>query len=434
MTAQNKKIVVVGGGAGGLELATRLGNKLGHKKQAEITLVDCCQSHLWKPLLHKIASGSLDDNFEVLSYLSHAHSHHFRFQRGALTHIEREFKTLRLAPILDESGIELVPSRVLNYDILVIALGSISNDFGIAGVKDRCMFLDNLQQARSLYNKMLNLFLKYSVCVEKKRPINIAIVGGGATGVELSAEVYNMVKQLRRYSLQDLDITMLNLTLVEASERILPALPYSISSAAHIELRKLGASVLTNTIVTSVTDGGLNVEGGKFIKSDLMIWVAGIKVPDFMKDIGGLETNRINQLLVKQTLQTTLDPNIFAIGDCASCPQEQGGPVPPRAQSAHQMASCCFTNILAIMNGKMLQAYIYKDYGSLVSLSCFSTIGRLMGSLIFRSMMIKGRLAYFFYILLYRMHQFVLHGCLKTALLILVSYINRVLRPRFKMH
>ncbi|NIG62949.1 MAG: NAD(P)/FAD-dependent oxidoreductase [Serratia symbiotica] len=434
MTTPKKKIVIVGGGAGGLELATRLGNKLGRKRKAAIKLVDRSHSHLWKPLLHEVATGSLDDGVDALSYLAHAHNHYFSFQQGTLTNINREKQTLQLARICDKQGRELVPSRELTYDILVIALGSTSNDFGTPGVKDHCIFLDNLHQARLFHNEMLNLFLKYSAYPGQKKRINIAIVGGGATGVELSAELYNTVKQLYSYGFESLDNSALNVTLVEASKLILPSMPPRISAAAHLELSKLGVRVFTNTTVTSVKASGLNTQGGEFIDADLMVWAAGIKGPNFMKDIGGLETNRLNQLLVEQTLQTTRDPQIFAIGDCASCPKEGGGFVPPRAQSAHQMASRCFTNILALMTEQTLKPYVYKDHGSLVSLSHFSTVGSLMCNLMRGSMMVEGSIARFIYISLYRMHQVALHGFIKTGLMMLVGCINRVLRPRLKMH
>lgn len=114
------------------------------------------------------------------------------------------------------------------------------------------------------------------------------------------------------------------MTLVEAGERILPALPPRISSAAHNELTKLGVRVLTQTMVTSADEGGLHTKEGEYIQADLMVWAAGIKAPDFMKEIGGLETNRINQLVVEPTLQTTRDPDIYAIGDCASCARPEG--------------------------------------------------------------------------------------------------------------
>ncbi|MCO7261337.1 MULTISPECIES: NAD(P)/FAD-dependent oxidoreductase [Dickeya] len=429
-----KKIVIVGGGAGGLELATSLGRKLGRKNKAEITLVDRNHSHLWKPLLHEVATGSLDDDMDALSYLAHARNHHFNFQLGMLTDIDREQRTIQLAEIRNEQGELLVAARSLPYDILVVALGSTSNDFGTPGVKDHCIFLDNPKQARRFHNEMLNLFLKFSASQGEKERVNIAIVGGGATGVELSAELHNAVKQLHSYGFDSLSNQALNVTLVEAGERILPALPPRISAAAHHELTQLGVRVLTKTMVTSAEQGGLNTKDGEFIDADLMVWAAGIKAADAMREIAGLETNRINQLVVEPTLQTTRDPAIFAIGDCASCPQPGGGVVPPRAQAAHQMASRCYSNILALLNDQPLKAYVYKDHGSLVSLSKFSTVGSLMGNLMRGSVMVEGRIARFVYISLYRMHQIALHGYLKTGLMMLVGSINRVIRPRLKLH
>ncbi|MCW6030519.1 NAD(P)/FAD-dependent oxidoreductase [Pantoea sp. JK] len=434
MTISMEKIVIIGGGAGGLELATQLGHKLGRKKKAEIILVDRNHSHLWKPLLHEVATGSMDEGIDALSYLAHARNHGFQFQLGSLTQINRENKTLELAEIRDAEGALLVPQRELAYDRLVIALGSTSNDFGTPGVKDHCIFLDNPHQARRFHNEMLNLFLRFSASEGSLEKVNIAIVGGGATGVELSAELYNAVKQLHSYGYKGLDSSSLNVTLVEAGERILPALPPRISAAAHQELTKLGVRVLTQTMVTSAIENGLNTKGGEFIEADLMVWAAGIKAPDFLKEIGGLETNRINQLVVKETLQTTLDDDIYAIGDCASCALPGGGFVPPRAQSAHQMASRALENILAQRKDKPLKAYVYKDHGSLVSLSRFSTVGSLMGNLMRGSMMVEGRIARFVYISLYRMHQIALHGYFKTGLMMLVGSLNRVLRPRLKLH
>lgn len=434
MTTPIKKIVIVGGGAGGLELATQLGHKLGRKNKAEITLVDRNHSHLWKPLLHEVATGSLDEGIDALSYLAHARNHHFHFQLGTLTEIDRENKRLQLAEIRDAQGELLVPERELAYDTLVMALGSTSNDFGTPGVKDHCIFLDNPHQARRFHNEMLNLFLKFSASEGAQEQVNIAIVGAGATGVELSAELHNAVKQLHSYGYKGLDNKALNVTLVEAGERILPALPPRISTAAHQELTKLGVRVLTQTMVTSADENGLNTKSGEFIAADLMVWAAGIKAPDFMKEIGGLETNRINQLVVEPSLQTTRDPDIYAIGDCASCALPSGGFVPPRAQSAHQMASRVLENILAQMKGRSQKAYVYKDHGSLVSLSRFSTVGSLMGNLMRGSMMVEGRIARFVYISLYRMHQVALHGYFKTGLMMLVGSINRVIRPRLKLH
>ncbi len=427
------KIVVVGGGAGGLELATKLGRTLGRKKRAHVTLVDRKPSHLWKPLLHEVATGSLDEGVDAISYRAHARNHFFEFQIGSLSNICREKKVITLSALQDKEGELLMPKREIAYDILVMAIGSTSNDFNTEGVRDNCIFLDSPEQARRFRNEMNNEFLKLHA-KSGQGTVDIAIVGAGATGVELSAELHNAIKELHNYGFKDLDNSKLKVTLVEAGERILPALPPRISGAAQQELIKLGVSVRTATMVTKAEEDGLLTKEGDKIPAHIMVWAAGIKAPDFLKDIAGLETNRINQLVVKDTLQTTRDDDIFVIGDCAACEQPDGKMVPPRAQSAHQMASHCFSNIVAKLNQRTLKPYIYKDHGSLVSLSRFSTVGSLMGNLTKGSMMVEGRLARVVYISLYRLHQVALHGVFKTGLMMVVGRINRVLRPSLKLH
>ncbi|WED20820.1 NAD(P)/FAD-dependent oxidoreductase [Vibrio sp. JC009] len=427
------RIVVVGGGAGGLELATKLGRKLGRKGKAEITLIDRKASHLWKPLLHEVATGSLDEGVDALSYRAHAKNHGFRFRLGSLENIDREGKFITLSAAYDEKGEQVMPTRQFPYDILVMAIGSTSNDFNTSGVRENCIFLDSPEQARRFREEMNNEFFKLH-WKDYNGTVDIAIVGAGATGVELSAELHNAIKELQAYGFDDLDSSKLNVNLIEAGERILPALPPRISSSAHSELTRLGVNVRTTTMVTKAESDGLTTKDGEKIPAQIMVWAAGIKAPDFIKDIAGLETNRINQLVVKDTLQTTRDDDIFVIGDLAQCTQPDGSFVPPRAQAAHQMADQAFSNIIAKLNNKSLKAYIYKDHGSLVSLSNFSTVGSLMGNLTKGSMMVEGRIARMVYISLYRMHQMALHGVVKTALMMLVGRINRVLRPNLKLH
>lgn len=427
------RIIVVGGGAGGLELATKLGRTLGRKKRAKITLVDRKASHLWKPLLHEVATGSLDEGVDALSYLAHAKNHSFDFQLGSLADIDRERKVITLSELRDSNNELLMPGRELEYDILVMAIGSTSNDFNTPGVREHCIFLDSPEQASRFRTEMNNEFLKLHA-KEGHGTVDIAIVGGGATGVELSAELHNAIKELHNYGFGDLDSSKLNVNLIEAGERILPALPPRISSAAHHELTKLGVNVRTATMITQAEADGLVTKDGEKIPAQIMVWAAGIKAPDFIKDIGGLETNRINQLVVKETLQTTRDDDIFVIGDLAQCTQPDGSFVPPRAQAAHQMASRAFSNIVAKLSGREMKPYIYKDKGSLVSLSRFSTVGSLMGNLTKGSMMVEGRIARVVYISLYRLHQMALHGFFKTALIMLMGRINRVLRPTLKLH
>jgi NADH dehydrogenase len=434
MATALKKIVVVGGGAGGLELATKLGNKLGKKHKAQITLIDRNTSHLWKPLLHEIAVGTMDEGIDAVSYRGHAINNHFNFRVGTMIDIDRDAKQVVLAPMHDEDNIEFLPSTRIPYDYLVIALGSTSNDFNTPGVKDNCIFLDNPAQAHKFRNKLLNLLLRIQRLPSKDSEVRIAIVGGGATGVELSAELHHAVADIHNYGFDEVFTSQLKVTLVEAGPRILPALPERISASAHSELEKIAVDVRLNTMVVSASKEGLHTKDGELIPADLMVWAAGIKISDFMSNIAGLETNRINQLHVNEFLQTTRDETIFAIGDCAQFISADGSRVPPRAQSAHQMASTCYSNLRALLNNRPLKAYHYTDHGSLVNLASYSTVGSLMGNLGKGTMFIEGKLARLVYISLYRMHQVAIYGFIKTGLVMLAGRINRWLRPRLKLH
>ncbi|WP_020679935.1 NAD(P)/FAD-dependent oxidoreductase [Marinobacterium rhizophilum] len=426
-----KRVVIIGGGAGGLELATRLGRRYG-RKGLSVTLVDCNQTHLWKPLLHEVATGSLDAGIDELSYRAQAANNHFRFRIGRLDGLDRASRTVNLAAVTDEEGSEILPQRSLNYDLLVLAIGSVTNDFGTPGAAEHCVFLDSRQQAELFRKNLLNAYLSTSA---DPHPLKIAIVGAGATGVELSAELFNTARELTSYGFEQGDAQQLEVSLVEAGPRILPALPERISGAAHHELEKLGVRVRASTPVKEVTAEGLMTANGELIEAQLMVWAAGIKAPGLTRELDGLEVNTRNQLLVNASLQTTQDPCIYALGDCAACPMPDGnGLVPPRAQSAHQMASHLYRHIRKILDGQPIPSYQYRDHGSLVSLSRFSTVGSLMGNLSGKSMMIEGRLARLVYISLYRMHQMALYGITKTILVTLVDRINRVIRPRLKLH
>jgi NADH dehydrogenase len=428
------RIVIVGGGAGGLELATRLGKSLGKRKQAEITLVDANLTHIWKPLLHEVAAGSLNSSEDELNYVAQAKWNHFNFQMGRMSGLDRENKMIQLAATLDDEGRELLPARTIGYDTLVIAVGSNTNDFGTLGAAQHCLFLDSRKQAERFHQQLLNHYLRAHAGDVASEQISVAIVGAGATGVELAAELHNAAHELAAYGLDKIQPKDMHITIIEAGPRVLPALPERISVPVHKTLEKLGVTVMTNAAVSEVTADGLKAASGEVIQASLKVWAAGIRAPGFLKDIDGLETNRINQLVVRPTLQTTLDDNIFAFGDCAACPQPgTDRNVPPRAQAAHQQASLLAKSLKLRLENKALPTYEYKDYGSLVSLSRFSAVGNLMGNLM-GSVKLEGWLARMFYVSLYRMHQMALYGTFRTLMLMLGSKIGRGTEPRLKLH
>jgi NADH dehydrogenase len=431
------QIVVVGGGAGGLELVTRLGAHFG-RENFDIILVEKNRTHIWKPLLHEVAAGSLDANLDEVGYRSHGHAWGYRFFYGAFEGVDLGDRHVLIAPILDEDGREIMGRHRIRYDYLVLAVGSVSNDFGTKGVAQNCIFLDSRLQADRFRSKLLDHCLRVSRTLSQNPDadavVRVDIVGGGATGVELAAELYNSAVELRHYGLEVFDESRLKVTLIEAGPRILPALPEKLAEAAHKELEVLGVRVITGEQVVEATSEGMITKSGEMIKADLRIWAAGVKGPDMLANLG-LEVTRSNQLVVKPTLQTTRDDRIFAIGDCAwFVAKGETRPVPPRAQSAHQMAAVAFHNITAMIKGKPLKDFVYHDHGSLVSLSHFSTVGSLMGNLIGGRMAIEGRLARFVYVSLYRMHLIAIHGWLKGLALILVGHVNHIIRPRLKLH
>ncbi|KFE56757.1 NAD(P)/FAD-dependent oxidoreductase [Pseudomonas syringae] len=429
------RIVIVGGGAGGLELATRLGKTLGKKGSAAVTLVDANLTHIWKPLLHEVAAGSLNSYEDELNYVAQAKWNHFQFQLGRMTGLDRTTRQIHLSATLDENGLELVPARSLEYDSLVIAVGSTTNDFNTLGAADHCLFLDSRAQAEKFHQQLLNHYLRaHAGQTDVTKEITVAIVGAGATGVELAAELHNAAHELAAYGLGRIKPENLRITVIEAGPRVLPALPERIGGPVHKTLEKLGVTVLTNAAVSEVTADSLITASGQVIPAQLKVWAAGIRAPGFLQEIDGLETNRINQLQVRTTLQTTRDDNIFAFGDCAACPQKGSDRnVPPRAQAAHQQASLLVKSLRQRIEGKPLSEYKYTDYGSLISLSKFSAVGNLMGNLT-GSVMLEGWLARMFYISLYRMHQMALYGTFRTLMLMLGSRIGKGTEPRMKLH
>lgn len=431
-------IVVVGGGAGGLELATTLGNKLGKKGKAAITLVDKSRTHIWKPLLHEIAAGSMDVDQHELEYMAQGHWHGFKFRYGELIGLNRANKQVILAATFDEEGREITPQRALVYDILVIAIGSVSNDFGTPGVKEHAIMLDTQVQAEKFNRRLLNACVRAQAQEGPVRPgqLDVTIIGAGATGTELSAELHRTVRGIAQFGLDKIEPEKdIKITLIEAAPRIVPALPERISDATSDILRKLGVDIRTNARVTRVRAVGVELQSGDFIPSELVVWAAGVKGPAVLKDLDGLEVSRMDTLVVKPTLQSTRDENIFVLGDCAYLvPEGETQAIPPRAQAAHQMASHVYRQIRRKLAGEPLEPFKYRDFGSLVSLGEYSTVGSLMGFVSGRKMMIEGLFAKLMYRSLYKMHEWALHGFWKVALDSVSRLLTRRTEPHVKLH
>lgn len=431
------RIVIVGGGAGGIELATRLGRRLGRQNKASITLIDSNLIHVWKPLYHEVAAGTLDSQEDAVTYLAQAYRNGFQFQYGRMEGLDRERKEVLLGALRDEHGVDVVPAGRLRYDTLVICVGSISNHFGIPGAKDYCLHLDTLQQAEDFHRRLVRMLLRAQAEPDRRQPLHVAIIGGGATGVELAAELRSAARRAVHYGVGGIDPERdLKLTIVEAAPRLLPPLSPALAAKAEKQLREISVDVLTDERVSEVTAEEIRTQSGRAIVAPFKVWAAGIKAPDWLAGIG-LETTRTNQLVVRQSLQTTADDSIFAFGDCASAPQPGSDrPVPPRAQAAHQQAVFLVKALERHMRGEQPGQFVFHDRGSLISLSEDNAVGRLMGNLFgsASSLTIEGMLARFAYNSLYQRHLAALYGPFRTAVLWFARRLTRPVRLRLKLH
>jgi NADH:ubiquinone reductase (H+-translocating) len=432
------RIVIVGGGAAGLELATHLGDTLGKRSLADVSLIERSRTHLWKPLLHMVAAGSMDPSEHQLNYLAQGHWHHFRYHFGEMVGLDRASKIVRLGPTFDEEGRQIALPRSVPYDTLVIAIGSVTNDFGTPGAAEHAIPLETAEQAVRFQHRVLNGFLRAQSQAGAIKPgqLHVAIIGAGATGTELAAELYQASREMIAFGLDHVDPDKdIRIILIEGAKRILPALPERVSEATLSLLKKLGVDVRTDAPVAAVRADGVELASGEFIPAELVVWAAGVRGPDVLSGLDGLEVNRANHLVTEPTLQTTRDPDIFAIGDCAAVPREGfETPVPPRAQAAHQEASHLAEQMKRRLKGLPLQPFVYRDFGSLVSLGRVGAIGNLMNLALRGNLFIEGMLARWMYRSLYKMHERALHGTAKTALGTLARGLSRHAEPKVKLH
>ena len=424
------RVVIVGGGVAGLEIATALGKqRLPHN--ASVTLVDADSAHVWKPMLHTIAAGTRDLAQQQTTYLAQATDAHFAFQPGAMSGLDRERQEIILNPIITDDGGELVPARRIGYDKLIIAIGSGANDFGTPGVLEHCYMIDSRRKADD-FNQEIRLRMLRSMTDGKT--LQVAIVGGGATGVELAAELVQLSESAEAYGALG-KAAKFQIVLIESGPRILASFPEEISAATQKRLAALGVTVLLNRKVQAAQADGLVLDGEELIPAGLSVWAAGVKAPAFLSTLG-LPTTRGHQLIVNDDLQTA-DPNIYAVGDCASytLPGEST-PLPPTAQVAHQQARYVIELLPKVLDSTHAYAgkgFAYRDFGALVSLANYDAYGSLGKFGLFNGGLIKGRMAMLSHIWLYRSHQARLYGFWRGGLLWLVDLINSRLRPSIRL-
>lgn len=434
MLENARKVVIIGGGAGGLELAAKLGRQFGPR---QIILVDKSAYHIWKPSLHEVAAGTLDIHREGLSYAMLAKDCGFTYVHGEVVHIDRATQTILVKALDSEQGVQLLPGRSLQYDTLVLAVGSKCNFFNTPGAAEHAVALDSTSQAESFRMRLLRAMMTadQAKASDPEHKVHIAIVGGGATGVELAAELTEACADIAYYGLTHLDPSKdVCITILEGAPRILAPLPEKLSIAAHSLLTQRGVNVKTKVRVASVSaDAVCDTEGNRF-PADLCVWAAGIEAPAFLADLG-LPVNRINQLVVDANMRSE-DPNVFAFGDCAQVKWFEDKFLPARAQVAHQQASFLCAVLSASLKGQPApkQAFQFHDHGSLVSVGQSQGVGSLMGVLLGKSLFVEGLIARLMYMSLHLMHHMAFLGAVRTGMLAVGRLFLSRSAPRVKLH
>ena len=434
------KIVIVGGGAGGLEFACKLGRKLGPQA---VALVDSRLFHIWKPSLHEVAAGTLDVHQEGLSYQMLAHDNRFTFVYGPLQALAADQRQLTVGAVYSGDADdharreEVLPQRQIGYESLVIAVGSTSNYFGVPGAAEHTISLNATEDAERFRLTLLKL-LTQAELQKSTRPeagVDIVIIGGGATGVELAAELREASGVYAAYGFRQLSAERdVRITLLEGAPRILAPLPEKVSTAALELLQQRAVKVVTGTRVTAIAADAVTA-GDTVYPAQIVVWAAGIKAPDFLKELG-LPTVKSGQIEVDAQLAVKGRPGIYALGDCAACAGPDGKLVPPRAQAAHQQADYLVETLMRLQQGRPAQTkpYVYRDYGSLVSFGQSTSVGSLMGSLKGLSWFVDGYVARLMYVSLHLMHHRAVLGTVRTAVLALARFLIKRSTPLVKLH
>lgn len=413
------RIIIIGGGAGGLELATRLVRQ-GIK---DLLLIDRQEAHVWKPRLHELASG-VSAHDERYDYSSLAEHWGFEFQQGSLQDIDPEQRRITLEVVRNDNGVELVPQRHLGYQALVLALGGVTPDMGVKGVKDYAFMLDDPHDANTLFQHFSMGLLAGAI---RQQPFNIAIVGSGPTGVELAGYMANY--QATKAMAPRNNLSELSINVLEAADTFMPSMAPTVRDNACRHLHKAGVGTYAGQKVSEVTPRTV-MAGEQQFSAHMTVWATGRVGPPVAADIQALATNRKGQWLVRQTLQTRDHDHIFALGDCAYCEDE---PAPPTAQAASEQAEYLAKAIPRVLQGHKVEVFTYEDKGTLLSFGGSGHLGQIRSAFT-RDILLHGQLAHAVYNGLQRQHQYLILGGVQGTLRICRDMLGRKMPAPVKLH
>ena len=374
------KVVILGGGFGGLAAARAL------YKTADVTVVDRHNYQTFLPLLYQVSTAGLAADHVAYPIRGALRKTPIKFRMGSPISIDHKNKEVKLDS-----------SELLKFDHLIVALGSVTADFGIPGVKEFTLGMKTVSEALTIRAEIMRRF--EDLCrFEDDTKLSITVIGGGPTGVEMAGAIAELIRGPLK-SDQANAASHIDITLIEAGPRLLPPFAPSLSARTKKDLEKLGVKVLLNAAVKEVEHRKIVLKDGAVIPSEITIWAAGVKGSDAMAQLN-LPTAG-NRVAVDPTMQVKNYPNIWALGDIAAAIGKDGSTLPMVAPVAIQQGKFIAKQIMRLAKNQKLENFKYLDKGSM------ATIGRNKAVVQVKSLKISGALAWLIWLWL---HLFYLLG------------------------
>ena len=381
------RVVIIGGGFGGLWAASALANK-----PVNVTLIDRKNHHVFQPLLYQVATSVLSPGeiAQPLRRILHD-AKNVEVLLGEVRDFDNDNKTVKL-----EDG------STVSYDYLIVAAGARHSYFGHDDWETSAPGLKTLEDAVEMRRRILLAFElaeREAYLKGEHRPLNFVVVGGGPTGVELAGAIADIARQALAKDFKKIDTRKTKVILFEGSDRVLGTFSPDLTDSAKKQLESLGVEVRLNSFVTDIAPGKVKV-GEDWIECDVVLWATGVAASPLGKKLG-VETDKAGRVFVEPDLSLKDHKNIFVIGDMASIKQEDGTPVPGVSPAAMQMGTATAKNILAELKGRERTKFTYVDKGTMATIGRSKAIADVFG------LKLKGLIAWLFWLFL---HVFFLIG------------------------
>lgn len=401
MENSNKmKVLILGAGFAGIYTAINLSRKLKKRKDVEITLVDGNRYHLFKPMLHEVATGSVDPTHIIQPIRTVIKGRGFNFVEGLVQGIDLKNKKVSICSEcaycekvkemniseFDIAGSCLKPikKKEIDYDYLVLALGGVPNFYNIPGVTENAFPLYSLEDAVRIREHVVRAF-EIADHIEdheiRNRLLTFVVAGAGPTGIEFITELHDWIFGSLIENYENIKDEHPRLILVEAGHDVLPFSAENIRKDANRTMAEMKIEIMVDSPVIKLEKNSVKI-GGKdprLIESSTLVWAAGVKSNDLIAGLD-VEKDRIGRVTVDKYLQVAAFPGVYAVGDCAHFQtQEMSVPLPQTGQVAVQEASCLVENIVRSIEGKELKPFSYRELGSMVSLGERTAVSNIFG-------------------------------------------------------